>query len=477
MAPRPNIVLILADDMGFGDPGCYNPDSKIPTPHLDRLAAQGVRCTDAHAPSALCTPTRYALLTGRYCWRSRLPRGVLGGFSEHLLEEGRPTTASLLAAAGYHTACFGKWHLGWDWQRRAEGAQPAQDDPTRGVDFAAPVRHGPTTFGFHRFHGIPASLDMPPYCYVEGDRVTAAPDRLVAASPWDAFWREGPIAPDFRHEDVLPHLTAAAVAHIRERAADPTRPFFVYLALPAPHTPILPLPPFRGLSGAGDYGDFCAQVDDTVGQVVSALDAAGVGGDTLLLFTSDNGPERNAYDRILRHRHYSMGPLRGLKRDLWEGGHRVPCLARWPGHIPAGSSSAQTLSLVDFLATAAEVAGVDIPDGAGEDSLSALPALLGAPLAADRREAIVYHAGNGSLAIRRANWVFVDAPTGDGNGEPEWFRQERGYVPHDHPGELFALDTDPAEARNLYAERPGVVAELRALLRRYVEEGRSVRRP
>ncbi len=476
MAERPNIVLILADDMGYGDPGCYNPESKIPTPHLDRLAAEGVRLTDAHAPSAVCTPTRYALLTGRYCWRSRLPRGVLGGFSEHLLEDGRPTTASMLSAAGYHTACIGKWHLGWDWQRRDGGAEPAKEDPSHGIDFAAPIRNGPTTAGFHRFHGIPASLDMPPYCYVEGDRVTAVPEGFIAASPWDAFWREGVIANDFRHDDVLPHLTAAAVAHIQDRAADATRPFLLYLALPAPHTPVLPLARFRGASGAGDYGDFCVQVDDAVGQVMRALDSSDVGENTLVLFTSDNGPERNAYERILRHRHYSMGALRGLKRDLWEGGHRVPFVARWPGHIPAGSQNGQTISLVDFLATAADAAGLDVPDGAGEDSLSALPVLLGRPLDASRREAIVYHAGNGALAIRKGDWVFVDAPSGDGNREPEWFKQERGYVPHNHPGELFHLAEDPAEGRNLYSERPDVVGELRALLRRYVDEGRSVRR-
>jgi len=476
MAEQPNIVLILADDMGYGDLGCYNPASKIPTPNLDRLAAEGMRLTDAHAPSAVCTPTRYAVLTGRYCWRSRLPRGVLGGFSTHLLEDGRPTTASMLAAAGYHTACLGKWHLGWDWRMREGAAAPAEDDPTHGVDFTGAIRHGPTTVGFHAFHGIPASLDMPPYCYVDGDRVTAVPRQIVEASPWDAFWRRGVIAEDFRHDDVLPHLTAAAVAHIHARAREAARPFFLYLALPAPHTPILPLEPFRGRSGAGDYGDFCVQVDDVVGQVVRALGESGAAENTLLLFTSDNGPERNAYDRILRYRHYSMGPLRGLKRDLWEGGHRVPFLARWPRRIPPGGQSDQIISLVDFLATTADAAGLVIPDGAGEDSLSALPALLGRPLDTARREAIVYHGADGALAIRRGDWVYVDAPSGDGNREPEWFKRERGYAAHDHPGELFDLADDPAEARNLYLERPEVVGDLRALLRRYAEDGRSVRR-
>lgn len=476
MAEKPNVVLILADDMGYGDLGCYSSASKIPTPHLDRLATEGVRLTDAHAPSAVCTPTRYAVLTGRYCWRSRLRRGVLGGFSEHLIEDGRPTAASMLQASGYHTACIGKWHLGLDWQKRAGAGEPPADDPSHGIDFRLPARHGPTTVGFDAFHGIAASLDMPPYCYVDGDRVTAELDRVIEGSPWDAFWRRGVIAEDFRHDDVLPHLTARAIAHIHERAREPGRPFFLYFALPAPHTPILPQAPFRGKSGAGDYGDFCVQVDDVVGQVMRALQESGTAGNTLLLFTSDNGPERNAYERILRYRHYSMGALRGLKRDLWEGGHRVPFLARWPGRIPAGSESGQTISLVDFLATAADAAGLPVPAGAGEDSLSALRALLGRPPDTARREAIVYHGAQGALAIRRGDWVLVDASSGDGNGEPEWFKQERGYASHDHPGELFHLGDDPTEASNLYGERPGVVAELQGLLRRYVGEGRSVRR-
>lgn len=470
MAERPNIVLILADDMGYGDLSCYSPTSRIPTPHLDGVAAEGMRLTDAHAPSAVCTPTRYALLTGRYCWRSRLKSGVLDGYSGPLLEEGRPTLASLLRASGYRTASVGKWHLGWEWARRAGvAAQPGA------VDYSARVGRGPLTAGFDSFYGIPASLDMPPYCYVDGDRATAVPDRTIAASPWDAFWREGPIAPDFRHEEVLPALTARAEAEIAAHAAGP-QPLFLYFALPAPHTPILPLPSFRGRSGAGEYGDFCVQVDDTVGRVLAALQAVGAERNTLLLFTSDNGPERNAYERIRRHRHYSMGALRGLKRDLWEGGHRVPFLARWPERIAPATTSAETVSLVDLLATALEVAGVPMPSGAGEDSLSLLPALLGGSVERQRRDAIVYHGIRGELAIRRGRHVYVDAPSGDGNGEPEWFRQERGYTGHEQPAELFDLEDDPQQARNLHAQRPELATELRGLLRRYVEEGRSVRR-
>lgn len=467
---RPNLVCILTDDMGYGDVGCYNPESKIPTPHLERLAREGMRFTDAHAASAVCTPSRYALLTGRYCWRTPMKRGVLNGFSGPLVEKGRATVASLLRDSGYHTACIGKWHLGWEWPLR-----PGEEEPPQRVDYRRPIRRGPTSVGFDRFFGISASLDMPPYCYVDGDRPTAPAEGWIEASPWDAFWREGPIAPDFRHADVLPRLTQEAVAYIRERAAA-SQPFFLYLALPAPHTPVLPLPPFQGRSGAGDYGDFCVQVDDTVGRVVAAIEESGAAGNTLLLFTSDNGPERNAYERIRRYGHYSMDGLRGLKRDTWEGGHRVPLIARWPGRIAPGGTSRELVGLVDLMATAAEVAGVPLPNGAGEDSLSMLTALEGGAVDAARRDALVYHAADGTLALRRGDWVLIDGPSGQGSQEPEWFKIERGYTPHDLPGELFDLSRDPAEARNLYADEPERVAALKALLERYRAEGRSVRR-
>ncbi len=473
---RPNVVFVLADDMGYGDIGCYNPESKIPTPHLDRMAEEGIRFTDAHAGSALCTPSRYALLTGRYCWRSRLKRGVLNGYSGPLLEEGRWTVASLLRDRGYHTACFGKWHLGWEWPLRSGSGEVKPDDPTCGVDFRSPIHRGPTTVGFQNFFGIPASLDMPPYCYVDGDRPTAPAEGLVGDSPWDAFWRAGPIAPDFRHAEVLPTLADRAVAYIREHGARDEAPFFLYFALPAPHTPVLPLGAFRGRSGAGDYGDFCVQIDDVVGRLMQALRETGADRNTLFLFSSDNGPESIAYERIRRYRHYSMDGLRGVKRDTWEGGHRVPLIARWPERIAPGAVGGQLVSLVDMMATAADIAGVELPEDAGEDSESMLPALEGRTMRGARREAIVYHAGDGTLAIRRGDWVFIDGPTGAGAKEPEWFRQERGYVPHDLPGELYHLGQDPSEARNLYASEPGTVEELKALLQRYKEAGRSVQR-
>ena len=471
----PNIVLILADDMGYGDVGCYNSASKIPTVHLDRLASEGTRFTDAHAPSAVCTPTRYSILTGRYCWRSRLTRGVLWGYSEHLLEEGRITLGALLQGRGYDTCCIGKWHLGWDWPKRAGASDTDGADPASGVDFGQPIRHGPRAAGFDRFYGIPASLDMPPYCYVDGDRPTAAVDHEIAENQGDAFWRRGLIADNFRHAEVLDHLAERAIAYIREQRANSGRPFFLYFALTAPHAPILPGPRFRGCGGAGDYGDFCVQVDAVVGAIMEALERAQVADNTLLMFTSDNGPEVFAYDRARAYGHYSMDGLRGVKRDLWEGGQRVPLLVRWPGHGRAGQTCDTTVCLVDLLATVADILEVPLPGDAGEDSLSFLPCLDGRVRDESRRQAVVYHAYNGDLAIRRGDWVFIDAASGGGNPEPEWFRRDRGYVAHGLPGELYHLAGDRAERNNLYGECPDVVSDLRALLQRYRREGRSVR--
>jgi arylsulfatase A-like enzyme len=472
---RPNIVLILADDMGYGDLACLNPQSKIPTPHLDALAAHGIRFTDAHASSSVCTPSRYSALTGRYGWRSRLKHGVLYGYSRPLIEPGRLTIASLLRQLGYDTACIGKWHLGWDWAVR-NGARSLHDsDPSPNdecevrpdaVDYSSPVTRGPLDAGFMYFFGISASLDMPPYCYVQNDRVTAPPDGFIARSEYNAFWREGPISPDFRHEEVLPTLTRKAAEYIRDpqRAG---RRFFLYFPLTGPHTPIVPLPRFRSASRAGDYGDFCVQCDDSVGQILTALHETGLDRNTLVIFTSDNGAERIAYQRALETGHFSMGELRGLKRDTWEGGHRVPFLARWPGRIPGGAVSGRLLCLSDLLATVASAAGASLPADVGEDSFDAFPALIGDESRPHGRDSVVHHSCSGRFALRKDNWVFIDAPSGDDNGragEPEWFKRRRGYVPHPHPGELFDLSSDPSQACNAYADRPAKVDELRALL-------------
>ena len=476
-APNPpNIVYILADDLGYGDLGCYQKRSKIPTPNLDRLAAEGMRFTDAHSPSSVCTPTRYALMTGRYAWRSRLKAGVLAPWGEPLIEPGRLTVATLLRQQGYRTACFGKWHLGWQWPTRDnQRARSGPDHALSNVDFSRKVTDGPITRGFDTYFGVDLP-NYPPYCFIENDHTVGIPSEPSTPE----FNRPGPMLPGWKWVDVFPEVTRRAVRFIDDASkAAPRRPFFLYFPMTAPHFPVVPSAEFRGKSEAGDYGDFVVQVDAAVGQVLDALKRAGVAGETIVIFTSDNGPEITnevrigAYDRIRKYDHASMGELRGAKRDAWEGGHRVPFLVRWPGQVPAGTVSDETICHVDLMATLAAVLGMKLPADAGEDSFNLLPAWITEKGDKRIREATVHHSGSGHFAIRQREWVLIDFRTGDDNREPDWFKQERGYTPHDQPGELYNLGTDRAQRHNLYATEPAEVRELKALLQRYKQSGRS----
>jgi len=332
---KPNIIYILADDMGYGDLSCFNEASKIQTRHLDELADRGMRFTDAHATSAVCTPSRYSILTGRYNWRSSLKRGVSWSWSPPIIEPDRMTVASYLAGHDYTTGCIGKWHLGWDWARRHP--EPDGDLTEEGVDLSKPIKRGPTTVGFDYFFGISASLDIPPYVYIENDRPTIPPDRRIEARKGKEFWREGPISPDFEHADVLPRLTKEALGFI-DQHADDEEPFFLYFPLPAPHTPILPRAKFQGLSETNAYGDFCLMVDDVVGQVMAKLAHHGIVEETIVVFTSDNGCSPIAdFDELAEVGHKPSYVFRGHKADIFEGGHRVPLIVRWPQQIAAGS--------------------------------------------------------------------------------------------------------------------------------------------
>jgi arylsulfatase A-like enzyme len=456
-AEKPNIVVILADDLGYGDPTCYNKESHIPTPHIDRLAAQGMRFTDAHTPSAVCSPTRYGLLTGRFCWRTSLKRGVLDGYAPLLIEPGRMTLASLLKRQGYATAGIGKWHLGLGKGR-----------PT---DFGQPLRPGPNTVGFDYYFGIPASLDMPPYVFVENDRVTEAPSATIAASAMrrhggKGFWRAGAIAPSFKHIDVLPKLTEKAVAFIQKQQKD--TPFFLYLALSAPHTPWLPTKDFRGKSTAGYYGDFVAQVDGTVGRVTQALERAGLAGQTLLVFTNDNGAHWLPQD-IARWKHRANDGWRGQKADIWDGGHRVPFIARWPGKVPAGSTCKELICLTDLLATAAEIVGARLPADAGEDSFTILGVLLGKQPDQPIHAALVHHSADGTFGIRQGPWKLAMALGSHGFSIPRNIVPKKGEA----QGQLYNLDADPGEQNNLWLQRPEIVKRLTALLKKYKADGRS----
>lgn len=472
--PKPNIVYILADDLGYGDVGCYNPDSKIPTPNIDRLAKEGRRFTDAHSPSAVCTPTRYGLLTGRYAWRTRLQRNVIGYFAQPLIAEKQLTVAGLLREQGYATACVGKWHLGWGWPKPGDGGRR---------DFTKPIPDGPTTRGFDSYFGTDVP-NYPPYCFIENDRTVGIPSEAAPVGR-ESFNIAGLMVPGWKLVDVLPGLEQRA-AEVIEKSAKRDKPFFLYLPLTSPHFPVVPAPAFKGKSQAGDYGDFVVQTDHVVGVVLDALKKAGVAENTLVLFTSDNGPEISgevkigAYDRLKQFEHASMGPLRGAKRDAWEGGHRVPFVARWPGKIKAGSTSDETVCHVDLMATLAALFVVKLPADAGVDSVSILPALLGEKHDRPLREATVHHSGQGKFAIRRGDWVLILAPTGDDNrknGEPAWFQTDRGYTAHTEAGELFNLKADPTQKNNIYATETAKVHELASLMEKYVADGRSTPGP
>ncbi len=476
-ATAPNLVVILADDMGIGDPGCYNARSKIPTPHIDRLAAEGMRFTDAHSGSGVCTPTRYGLLTGRYAWRTRLKQGVLWGDSRSLIEPGRLTIAEMLKQHGYRTACVGKWHLGFQAaDLNSQDAPPAnatlQSDHQHAVDYNQTLRPGPVTEGFDYFFGIPASLDMEPYVFVENDRVTEAPTAHTERSlhrrqGGNGFWRAGPIAPSFKHVEVLPTLADKAVAWLEQQTAD--HPFFLYFPLTAPHTPWVPTEEYAGRSAVGYYGDFVMQVDAVVGRVMDTLEKKGLAEKTLLIVTSDNGSHWPQAD-ARKWGHAANLHYRGQKSDIWEGGHRVPFIARWPGVVPANSTCDQTICLVDLMATAAALVGYELPPEAGEDSFNLLPALRGEAAARPLRPATVHHSGNGTFAIRQGRWKLVVDNLGSGGFTAPQVVKPSGDDPQ---GQLYDLERDPGETENVYAEYPEVVKQLRAALKEIQTRGRS----
>ena len=437
-AGKPNIVFIFADDMGYGDPRCFNADSKCLTPNIDRIAAGGMKFTDAHAPVGLCVPSRYGLITGRYPFRS----------DKYNLRDDDATIATVLKSAGYRTTMVGKWHLGF---RKGDGDAKA-------------LRGGPVDHGFDYYFGIPASLDIPPYYFIENDRAVAEPDGHIDEhhSPGvrniqGAFWRGGGIAPGFKHEQVLPTFRDKALALLDEhRKSYPSKPMLLYLALPAPHTPWVPAPAFKGKSKCGGYGDYVAQVDGAVGDVLDKLDSLGMAGDTLVIFASDNGPVWYAED-VERYGHRSVGPLRGMKADVWEGGNRMPFIARWPGHVKAGAVSDETICFTDMMATFAEVAGAKLGQ-AGEDSFSIVPVLTGKQQGRPLRDATVLQAGNGMFAIRRGPWKLILGTNSGG------FSPKAKTGPNTPKGQLYDLSADQGERKNLYDEEPKTVAELTALL-------------
>lgn len=473
---KPNIIVILADDLGYGDVTCNNPGSKIPTPNIDRIAKEGMRFTDAHSSSAVCTPTRYSLLTGRYHWRTHLQSGVLGGFSRPLISEGRLTLASFLGAHGYHSSCIGKWHLGMEWPLHGgavaddagEFSTPFADISL--VDYTSPIRHGPVDRGFDRYYGISASLDMFPYVWIENRLPTEV------ASVEKAFHRPGPAGPDFEAIDVQPGITDRLIATIEGRAAAARagKPFFAYVALASPHTPIVPTPEFQGKSKINAYADFVLQIDADIGRILAALEESGVADDTLLLFTSDNGCSPQAkFPELHAAGHHPSYHFRGHKADLYEGGHRIPFLVRWPAKVTSGTVSHQLVGQFDLLATVADLLESSLPEDAGEDSVSFLPALFGqdtGPI----RDSLVSQSINGSFAVRDGSWKLLLCPGSGGWSAPRPGLHDTSNLPD---FQLYDLSSDPGEKENIVAKHPERVARMKTMMEEAIVRGRTTAGP
>ncbi|MCG8308359.1 MAG: arylsulfatase [Cytophagales bacterium] len=458
---RPNIVFILADDLGYGDVSCFNENSKIQTPFIDKLASEGVMFTDAHTSSSVCTPTRYGILTGRYNWRSTLKQGVLGGFSKALIPPDRLTVAGFLKQHGYRTAGIGKWHLGWDWANIDAGNDQ--------VDYSTKVENSPTTRGFDYFYGFNGSLDMPPYVWIENDMPTMVPTKETEDKGAQSWWRKGLTSDDFVHERVLPDITKKTVKFINDHA-NGDRPFFIYMPLPAPHTPILPTEEFQGKSGLDNpYGDFVVMVDWVVGEVMSALERQGISENTVLIFTSDNGcsPEAD-YRQLETKGHDPSYVFRGHKADIFEGGHRVPYVVRWPERVKAGRSD-QLVCTTDLFATVADMIGVTYPDNVAEDSYSYLPALDVASTARVR-ESIIHHSINGSFAYRKGDYKAIFCPGSGGWSAPKPKSEGIDQLP---AIQLYNLKNDIAEESNLQDSAPQIVEQYRKELLQIIGNGRS----
>ena len=467
-AEKPNIIVILADDQGFGDLAANNPQSKIATPNLDALAKGGLRFTDGHTSSGVCTPTRYSLLTGRYHWRTRLQSGVLGGFSPPLIAKDRLTVAGMLKQQGYATGCFGKWHLGMSFPLKNGGvaddggnfSKSFQDAAS--VDYGRDILDGPVDHGFDTYFGISASLDMPPFVWIKDRRVTEIPS---ATKTW---LRTGPAGPKFEAVDVLPSVMDHTIAFIEaQKKADPTKPFFAYVPLNAPHTPIVPTKEFQGSSGISPYADFVKQVDHDVGRLLASLEKQGLAENTLVIFTSDNGCSTAAdIPELQKAGHEPSYIYRGNKADLYEGGHRVPFLVRWPAQVKPGVSNA-LVGQIDFLATFAEITGASVPATMAEDSVSFLPVLRGDK--PEVRQGIVSQSINGSFAIRNGQWKLCLSAGSGGWSSPKPGPEEAGLP----PVQLYDLSKDPGERKNLQAEFPERVAAMKAELEKTIAMGRS----
>ncbi len=473
-ARKTNIIYIFCDDLGWGDISCLNPESKIQTPHIDQLAQDGMNFTDAHAGSAVCTPSRYTLMTGRYCWRTSVKAGVNGGYSPALITPARLTVAQMLKDAGYKTGCVGKWHIGMDWAFKLEYKdmtciQPLSSEEIKFdtmIDFSKPTKNGPTDLGFDYFYGISASLDMSPYVFIENNLATEIPCEISPGGTTpETRARRGICAKGWTHEDVLPTLRKKACTFIKESATEKESPFFLYLPLTAPHTPVVPNKEFLGKSECGIYGDFVVEIDDIVGEIVQTVKELGITDNTMIIFSSDNGPESltNAYRETFGHK--STWKYRGIKRDNWEGGHRVPFIVSCPEYVKPASTCSEFIELVDFMATAADLNKITVPEDMAEDSRTILPYLKG-DFSASCREFAIHHSSQGKWAIRKGKWKLLLHAGSGGNGY-------NNLPEGDETLQLYNMESDQFETTNVYKDHPAVIKELKELCIKSILDGRS----
>ncbi|MDF2376565.1 MAG: arylsulfatase [Verrucomicrobiales bacterium] len=465
---RPNVIILYADDMGVADVSYGNAEAPIQTPNIDRLASGGMTFRDGHSSSGICTPSRFALLTGQHHWRRF--HGIVNAFGGPVFEAGEYTIATMFRSKGYNTACFGKWHLGWDFDAiRKPGVEKQDWVKAESYDWTKRFPGGPLERGFDHYFGD-GTINFPPYCWIEDDRFLTIPTLPVIKSEplaGGGTFRPGPMAEGWNPCDILPTITEKTVEWIAERKAD--EPFFAYLAFNSPHYPIVPNREFHGKSKAGYYGDFVIETDAMVGQVLTALDKHGLAENTMVIFTADNGAETHAFERLEEFGQWSSGDFRGLKRDIYEGGHRVPFIVRWPGQVEAGSLSDEVVSQVDFAATFAAM--IDYPLGRGEaiDSYNLLPVLRGGEYPRPLRTATVQNTAPEAFALRQGDWVLIDAPSGAVK-EPKAYLEHFGLDAYGkgHPGLLFNLEEDPRQSENLYEQHPEKVESMRKLLKRYL---------
>ncbi|QOV91329.1 sulfatase family protein [Humisphaera borealis] len=489
-AAKPNILIILADDLGYGDVHCNNPDrGKIPTPNIDKLASEGMRFTDGHSSSGVCSPSRYTLLTGRYHWRTKLQSGIVGMFGEPLIAPDRMTIGTLARQQGYRTACIGKWHLGWDWpitreqrsllaplkqptdeagngnkKAAAAGAVATEQQVAAWRQiFSKPIAGGPSTRGFDLYFGTDVP-NWPPFCFIENDRMLGIPTEFLPREYMakNQASNQGPALKDWKLEGILPALQDRTIRFMDE-SVQKKEPFLIYMPLTSPHTPLAVNAQWKGKSQLNLFADFVMETDAVVGRVLDALEKSGAASNTLVIFTADNGcaPYVGVED-LEKQGHYPSGPYRGYKADAWEGGHRVPFMVRWPGVVKPGTVCNQLVYQADFLRTFADLFGQKLPDNAGEDSFSLIPLLKGDDKPV--REHGVSASIQGSPAVRSGSWKYIPAPGSGGWGKGGDQSQ---------PVQLYNLADDTAEAKNLAAAMPERVAEMQALLEKLITDGRS----